>query len=237
MRTETDEISLAPSAIPRVLGVLAVLLLVASVTGQIAKLGFGHDYVRGFVPLFDVDEERNVPTYFSLLLLLTAAFLLGVTAVLEARGPGPWWPWALLSSGFLLMGYDEAFQVHERLVDPMQRVLGGGKLGVFTFAWVVPGLVMVFLLMLVFRRFLVRLPAATRRRFVLAAALYVGGSIGMEMVGGWFVELHGSQSWQYTTVATLEEGMEMAGLIVFVWAILWHWADNSTPILVRFTKP
>jgi hypothetical protein len=236
MSTETAEISLAPSALPRVLGVLAVLLLVASVTGQIAKLGFGHDYVKGFVPLLNVDAERNIPTYFSVLLLLTAAFLLAVTAVLEARGTRPWRQWALLSTGFLLMGYDEAFQAHEQLIDPMRQLLGGGKLGVFSFAWVVPGLVLVFLLLLVFLRFLVRLPPPTRRRFVLAAALYVGGSIGMEMVGGAFVELHGLNSWQYTTVVTIEEGMEMAGLIAFVWALLRRWADNGTAVLVRFTK-
>ncbi len=133
------------------------------------------------------------------------------------------------------MGFDEAFQAHERLNDPIRRVLGGGRLGVFSFAWVVPGLVLVFLLMLVFLRFLVRLPAPTRRRVVLAAALYLGGSIGMEMLGGWLVELHGPNSWQYTTVTTIEEGMEMAGLISFVWALLWRWAENSTTILVRFT--
>ncbi len=133
------------------------------------------------------------------------------------------------------MGFDEAFQAHERLNDPIRRVLGGGRLGVFSFAWVVPGLVLEFLLMLVFLRFLVRLPAPTRRRVVLAAALYLGGSIGMEMLGGWLVELHGPNSWQYTTVTTIEEGMEMAGLISFVWALLWRWAENSTTILVRFT--
>ncbi len=100
MSTETTEMSLAPSALPRVLGVLAVLLLVSSVTGQIAKLGFGHDYVKGLVPLFDVNAEQNIPTYFSVLLLLTAAFLLGVTAILEARGTRPWWQWAFYHQGF-----------------------------------------------------------------------------------------------------------------------------------------
>jgi len=236
MSTETAELSLAPSTWTRVLGFLAVLLLVASVAGQIAKLGFGHDYVKGLVPLFNVDEEENVPTYFSVLLLLTASFLLGITAVLESRGTRPWWPWAFLSFGFLLMGYDEAFQVHERFIDPMRRFLGGGRLGVFRFAWVAPGLLLVFFLTLAFFRFLVRLPAPTRRRFVLAAALYLGGCIGMEMVGGWLVERYGSNNWQYAIATTVEEGMEMAGLIAFVRALLLRWADNGTAILVRFTK-
>ncbi|MEQ1726917.1 MAG: hypothetical protein ABL982_00940 [Vicinamibacterales bacterium] len=236
MNTGTAEIALSPSAVPRVLGVLAVLLVVASVAGQIAKLGFGHDYVMGLVTLFNVDAEQNIPTYFSVLLLLTAAFLLAVTAVVEARANRARWPWALLSSGFLCIGYDEAFQAHEQLIDPMRRILGGGHLGLFSFAWVVPGLVLVCLLSLVFLRFLIRLPAPTRRRFVLAAVIYLGGAIGMEMVGGWTSELHGEQSWQYSTMVTIEESLEMAGLITFVWALLQRWADGTTDIVVRFRQ-
>ncbi len=237
MSTETSEISLAPSALPRILGGLAVFLVVASVTGQVAKLAFGHDHVKGLVPLFYVDAEQNIPTFFSVLLILIATFLLAVTAVLEARRARPWWQWTFLSFGFLVMGYDEAFQVHERLITPMRRALGDGQLGIFTFAWVVPGLVLVFLLALIYLRFLVRLPAPTRRRFLLAAALYLGGALGMEMVGGWIGQPHGRSSWQYVTLATIEEGMEMAGLVTFVWALLRRWADHGTAIRVRFTTP
>lgn len=236
MSAEKVEISLDASVLLRVLGVLVVLLLIASIAGQVATLAFGHDHVKGFVPLFNVDAERNVPTFFSVLLLITAAFLLAVTASIEARKTRPYWQWALLSSGFLLMGFDEAFSFHERLIDPMKQVLGGGDLGVFSYAWVVPGLVLVLLLLLVFFRFVMQLPTPTRRRFIVAGALYIGGAIGMEMIGGWVREVHGFYSWQYSTSVTIEEGMEMAGLITFISALLWRWADNGTAILVRFRE-
>lgn len=236
MSRETGEIPLSPAALRRVLAVLAVLLIVASVVGQIAKLGVEHDSVKRLARLVDVDAEQNIPTYFSVLLLLTAAFLLTVTAVLEARAAHPWWQWGLLALGFTFIGYDEAFQVHERLIAPMRRVLGGGRLGLLHYAWVVPGVVVVFLLMLVFLKFLVGLPAATRRRFVLAAALYVGGSIGMEMVSGLSFERHGRNNWQYRAIVTTEEALELAGLIAFIWALLRRWADNGTAIVVRFSK-
>ncbi len=58
----------------------------------------------------------------------------------------------------------------------------------------------------------------------------------MEMVGGWYVELFGFNTWQYAAVVTIEEGMEMAGLIIFVWALLRHWADTRTAIQFRVTN-
>lgn len=237
MSSDPTKFSLSPSALPRILGALAILLIVASVTGQTALLAFGHDYVKGLVPLFNVDAEQNIPTYFSVLLLLTVAFLLVVTACIEAKATRAYWQWALLACGFLLMGYDEAFCVHERLIAPMRRVLGEGNLGVLYFAWVVPGLVLVFLLLLVFLRFLIHLPTPTRNRFIVAAALYVGGCVGMEMIGGWFAESHGLHNWRYTAIVTIEEGLEMAGLIAFISALLWRWTENGTTILVRFTTP
>ncbi len=228
-----NQIRLNPSAVARALGAVAFLLILASIGGQLTKYLLGHDLVYGLVPLFYLDAERNIPTLFSVLLLLCAALLLTVITVLKKRQKDPDVSrWAILAFGFVLMAVDEAWSIHEKLVMPVRALLGDGPLGIFYFAWVVPGIVVVLVLTLFFLRFLLRLPTKTRFTFMIAAALYIGGAVGLELVGGRYAEMHGHDNLTYSMFATVEESLEMAGAIVFIYALLKYIADNY--IEVRF---
>lgn len=216
------------------LGALAFFLVLASITGQFLKFALGHDTLRRLILLFYIDAEQNIPTYYSVLLMLIAALLLAVIAILNAKQTVPHVAkWAILSFGFLCMAFDEAFQVHERLISPVRALLGDSTLGVFYFAWVIPGMALVLVLGLYFLRFLLHLPATVRFRFLMAATLYIGGAIGVELIGGYYAELHGKQNWTYSMIATVEESLEMAGLIVFIWSLMKYCADNYKEVRVR----
>lgn len=216
-----NQITLNPTAIARALGAIAFLLVLASVAGQLSAHLTGHDYVFGLVPLFNIDGERNFPTGFSTLLLLLAAALLAVIMVLErGRGRGGSGYWAVLSAGFLFMAADEAWSFHEKLIRPVRSLLGDQDLGMLYHAWVVPGMALVAVLGLVFLRFWLRLPAKTRFAFLFAAVLYLGGAIGVELVGGRYSETLEAHDLTYAMIVTLEESLEMAGVIVFIHALL-----------------
>ena len=89
------------------------------------------------------------------------------------------------------------------------------------YAWVVPGLVLVVALAITFRRFVLELPARTQRLVVLAGAIYIGGAIGAELVGGLIV----NATWNNTAfliVSALEEVGEMLGIALFIYALLLH---------------
>ena len=118
------------------------------------------------------------------------------------------------------MAFDEAFAFHERLIDPICLLLGDRHLGVFYYGWVIPGIALVIAVALIFMRFLLRLPSGTRRSFLLAALLYLGGSLGVELIGGAYEESHGRENLRYSMIATVEESLELAGLIVFIYALL-----------------
>ncbi len=230
-----NQISLKPSAVARILGSVAFLLVLASIAGQYSKLELGHDYVKGLVTLFDFDEEQNIPTFFSVLLMFFSTLLLAIIAVLNRKQRNPdASKWAILAIGFLCMAFDEAFEVHEMLNLPVRKLLGAGNLGVFRFSWVIPGIVIVLVIGLLFLRFVLYLPAKVRFRFLTAAALYIGGSIGFELIGGRYYESHGLNNWTYTLIVTVEESLEMAGLIVFIWALLRYCADNYKEVVFRF---
>lgn len=189
----------------------------------------------GFVPLFDVDHEKNIPTFFSVVLLLIAALLLAVITRLKQNQSAPHASkWAILTAGFMLMAFDEAFQAHENLVAPVKALLGNGNLGIFYFAWVIPGIAVVVTLGIFFLRFLLYLPASTRIRFIVAGLLYVGGAIGFELIGGRYAELHSELTLTYNMIATVEESLEMTGVIVFIWALLMYIADDYKEVTFQF---
>ena len=134
--------------------------------------------------------------------------------------------WAVLAFWFLGVAYDEAFRVHELLIVPFRQLLGNSNLGIFYFAWVIPGFALILALALFFLKFLLRLPASTRTKFILAAALYIGGSLGLELVGGSYAEVHGLENLTYNLIATVEESLELSGLILFIYALLTYITDD-----------
>ena len=235
MRIETTQLSLNPSAVARVLRAVAFLLVLGSIGGQLSKFLLGHNSVKGLIPLFDLSGEQNIPTFFSVLLMIFIALLLAVIAVLNRKQKThDASKWAILSFMFLYMAYDEAFQVHEMLVAPVRELLGNGNLGIFYYAWVIPGIALVLVVALFFARFVLRLPATTRRAFLMATALYVGGSIGFELIGGAYDELHGWNNLKYNMISTAEESLEIAGLIVFLWALLKYCKHSYKEVRFRF---
>lgn len=206
-----------PRAIRTWLLALTVAIVAASFAGQLVKYGAGYDYVYGLVNLVDVNSERNIPTAFAMLLLATGGILSLTIAKDAPRADRPFW--LLLGGGFLFMSADEAMQLHERLVKPMQRLLGGESLGVLYFAWVVPAMVVIAAGAIVFPRFLRRLPRRTASALVLAGAVYLAGAVGMELVGGRYFEMHGKDL-TYAVLNTIEETLEFVGVILFITALL-----------------
>lgn len=182
----------------------------------------GHDHMLGLVPLLDVDKEGNLPSFFSSLLLLLAGVLMALTArqVLSSstEDSRAWTGLALIA---LVMSVDEAASLHELLIDPIRRSLGGG--GWLYFGWVIPGAVLLAAMAIAHRRFFLRQDAALRGRALLAAGLYFGGALGVELVSGYHAAAHGTGTLLYRALlVSIEEGMEMAGAIVLVRALLLH---------------
>jgi hypothetical protein len=155
--------------------------------------------------LFDVDAENNLPTWFSGLLLGVTAFWVWLQADAKRAGADRWaLHWRVLAIVFFVMSLDEVAGLHET-VNTMSDV-----------TWAIPGGILALLIGLSYFPFLWSLPKATRNAFVLAGCLFVGGSVGVEMIGAPMVE----DAMPYNLVTVVEEGMEMGGVIIFLSALL-----------------
>jgi len=65
--------------------VIVLSLILLSLAGQYSKYSWGHPQLKGFVPIFYLDYESTVPTWYSAAALGLAGSLLALIAVAKYR--------------------------------------------------------------------------------------------------------------------------------------------------------
>jgi uncharacterized BrkB/YihY/UPF0761 family membrane protein len=102
------------SRIILVLGLVAFLLVLFSIIGQLLLKPTQPVHIQGIITLFDLAAEGNLPTYYSSVLLLIAALLLFVVTLMERTIKSRYVPyWAFLTIGFIYLSMDEMLMLHE----------------------------------------------------------------------------------------------------------------------------
>jgi hypothetical protein len=210
-----------PRFVARLLACTVAALVLLSVVGQVVRHRATDERVRSVALLFKLSAEHTVPAYSSAAMLLASAGLLWANGrAARAQGRPFVGYWFALAAIFAYLSVDEALALHERAAEPVRAMLGRHAVGVLYYAWVIPGAAVVATLGFVYLRFLLHLPAVVRDRVLIAGALYVGGAIGMEMVGSYFASTVGTSTLRYAASALVEESMEMLGVVVFIDALL-----------------
>ena len=113
---------------------------------------------------------------------------------------------------------DETSKFHEGTIVPVRELLDLG--GVLYYAWVVPAMACLAVFAILYFRFTLALESRTQRLFVLAATLYVGGAVGIEMVSAAHKYSMEYQDLTYDLLGVLEEALEMVGQVVFLYALM-----------------
>ena len=191
---------------------VAASLWIVHILLHLVAVATGIDRLEVYV--FDLGAEHNLPTLYSTVALLVVAGLLFVTARHSKADRGYWW---VLGFAFVFLACDETLSLHEKLVNPLEARFHTS--GVFHYAWVIPYGIASLVFGLAFLRFLLRLPRKTAWRFVIGGAVFVMGGIGMEMVGGALVERGAAGHWSYWVEQTVEEVLEMTGVLVFLFGL------------------
>ncbi|PHJ56933.1 hypothetical protein VF14_36490 [Nostoc linckia z18] len=212
---------------------LLVVVLLFAVVSLIANYNvyylpdfLGRDLLR---ILFDLNSEDNIPTIYSGTALLFCSILTEIVfqAQKSAKNKDSW-AWRGLSIVFAGLSLDELIGLHERLTKPLGEMFNTG--GFLYYAWVIGGAVFVFVFLLVFGRFIIHLPRKTRRLFLIAGTVYVSGAIGTELIGGYYHYYYTSNSMLYSSITTVEEVLEMLGVIIFIYALLSYINSNMKGI-------
>ncbi|BET69669.1 hypothetical protein ASA1KI_45870 [Opitutales bacterium ASA1] len=180
---------------------------------------FAGDPSASLAKAFHLDGEWTVPAFASTLLLILASVVAAAVAV-EARMSGSRWHrhWVVLAAGFAYMAVDETASLHEMWGDPVKRVLPLDGT-IFQFAWVVVAFPLVLGLAIYFWPMVWKLDSGDRNRLIASGFVFLGGALGMEMVGSWLYVQGGTATTTYQLIVVCEEGLELAGLGLVVRAL------------------
>ena len=197
MPTKPITLEIAVTAYLRTLAIVA-LLLVAIHLGL-----YSYHYLQDKLPwllrqLFDLDEENNIPTWFSHFLLLNNAFVLFLIAsAVSGKNKAYWW---ILAIGFLVLSIDEVAGLHETFHSMIDM------------NWAIPAGILVAIVGVLFIPFLRSLDKRTAFLYVLSGAIFVSGALIIELLS----EDMKTKSLGYAYASALEESMEMAGAWLFL---------------------
>ncbi|MDJ0553086.1 MAG: hypothetical protein QNJ68_01305 [Microcoleaceae cyanobacterium MO_207.B10] len=209
---------MSPKRIFQFLIFIAIGLTIASITGQFFKY-YGYAHSPELIQNFNVDGEYTIPSLFSSFSLLACSVLLGIISSQKRQVKDKYiGKWIGLSIMFLYLAIDETISLHEQLIHPLRDALNAT--GIFYYTWVIPGLILVFMVVFFYWQFVLTLPKKIKYLFFLAGIFYVGGGIGMEMVGGYYAYLYDTDNFVYEILVTIEELFEMLGVVIFIYGLL-----------------
>lgn len=233
---DAQRIELRPARVAAILGAVVFGLVVLHLALQYHRLFVDSgalSYI--FADKFNLDAERTIPAYVSSLLLLGPAALLGSIASDQERRRDRWY-WGILAMLFLLLSVEEAVDFHNAFSGSVESRVGETESWLRS-AWVIPAVAFVLVFALSYLAFFLRLPRHSQVLFALSGVIYVGGAIGGEIVGGWYITEHGAEDYTYVLISTAEEAAEMAGMVLFLYALLLHKSRYGCSVQVRFGEP
>lgn len=216
------------------LAILLFLVIGSAITQWLATYGV-LDPDGSLVNFFDLATEHRPPTLYAALLLLIAGGLLWLIGAGERANGGSGRAWQFLALLFVFASFDEALSIHERLNKPMQAFVSGE--GVLRFPWIVVYGAAAAVIALCYLPFLFRLPIQFRILFFVSGLLYVGGAMGLEMVEG-YIRDHRTSSPTFVqeraAIFWAQEALELAGVSLFVYALLRYLTDQLPSFRVGF---
>lgn len=235
-RSETT-LSIRPRVIMSYLLVVMVILLIANLIGVYYQQTSPRVEAGALViQYFNFNTEGNIPTFYSAILMLIAAVLLFVVALQNRRTDQAkyWW---VLGCIFLFMAMDESAQIHEGVTKLMYLMLSTVQLpGYFLYAWVIPYSLAILAAGLFFFNFMLKLPSLIRNLFFAAGGLFVTGALGLEMLEGHYNIVYGYGNVYTTILCTIEELLEMSGVILFIYALLICMTRSTRKITLQVTR-
>ena len=208
-------ITFTPKKVAVFLGAIVICLIVANMVGIVSYFYLGSHRFN----IFNLDEEGNIPTLYAAVTTLLSAGLLAVIATARKRQEKrDYLYWAGMAIIFFYLAVDDGVALHENIIRPLRDALHTS--GALYFAWVIPYGVFVIVIGLIYLRFLFSLPSRVRYLIIFAGILYVGGALGFELIGGYWTELYGQESIVYALLTTCEQSLQMAGILVFIYALM-----------------
>jgi len=209
-----------------ILVAIAVLLIGMGIVVALLLTYTSYKTAVGIIPFFNMDLESTITSYYSSFILLISSCILAlITLDRKKAGDSYWRHWCSLALGFLFMSIDESASIHEFLANiPLHYLHISTRIN---FSIAILGFTVTLLLFGYYLKFLLYLPANTKKRFIAAGILYVSGAFGAELAGG-FISLysHNLDTGVYLAEVVIEESLEILGIVFFIKCLFLYIEEN-----------
>lgn len=226
-------LSVNPLIFSKRLLIIAVVFLLLNLVGiYLKKVLLLDNYVSNAVFFFfDASSEANIPTYFSSFLLFIPAVILYFIYKTAPRGVGIRMYWQALMIIFAWLSVDETASIHEQF----------GKIGntlhlqsgYLYYSWILPYIVFAIIAFFFFFRFLFKLPYRTRILFIISGIIYTGAATCFEIFEGNIAKKYGPNTLNDLLLCAVEEFLEMAGVILFIYALLRYVSETAPTLFLK----
>lgn len=217
-------ITIVAKNIAKWLSICAATLVFLSIVVNTIKFTTGHGGLMGITALFDLWNEKNFPTLFSsIILLMASGILFAIYYSVKQQNKNYKNHWLALCLVFLFLSADEILELHEKLSAPVQKVscffAGYG-------AWVLPYIILTGIVVLIFLKFFIHFPSRYKKIGFISGFAYVLGAVGFEILEGYYFAasnmtvLELRNDFLFFVMVTIEETLEMGGVILFIYLLL-----------------
>lgn len=222
---------IAPRTLTWALFLIVVLLTLSGLASAYGSIEIQRYFMlKVLFRLFYLNEEANIPAWFSSSQWLLAALLAALIGFRGRRHSEPYAThWTVLGLIFLGLSADEAAAIHEAIGVFIEASYATS--GYFTYGWVLFGIPFVVIFVIAFARFLLHLPPRIRTLFIIAGGTYVSGALGLEMVAAANEKQLSAMGYQLVVAA--EEFAEMLGVVVLIYALLSHIEALGGEIVIK----
>jgi len=228
MRDNPSPIVMRPRVVVTLFAGVLAALFVGHLIVMFMRFELGHAEI---IDRLNLDAEPSLGQFTQAVLLLALAALLFAIGH-RTRDLGDRYArwWIGLAVVFTYLAIDEGSQLHEMSIGPLRGAFDTG--GPLLFAWLIVAIPFVVMFGVVCVPFLRALPSWTRNRIVLAGLLYVAGAIGMEMLSGVWVDARGFDATYFYLFVTIEEALEVSGLLLFLSTLLSYVARMQGRVVI-----
>ncbi len=211
-------LSIPNKKIVRFLFVTTIVINLLGLLRNIFEYVLNFEYGSELLEIFNLNEEKNIPALYSSLILLFCGVILYSISLNKKNPQDKYYRhWLWLSIIFFYLALDEAISIHENF--KVRFLLEKDNI-LYHDSWVIVFSILVAIFIFSYRRFLKHLPWATRKMFILSGCIYIFGCMGMEIVGSFTQEFYGKASMVHAMATTIEEFLEMIGIVVFINTLL-----------------
>ena len=228
---------------------LSILAVVFALAGFAAEIFVSHDesdLAWPFARQFMFSEEGNFINWYQSVTLLGCGLLAGIVGLARKAAGGSYAAhWFVMAAAMAFVGMDEAAQIHELTVSAFINTVAAAPGAAQARAgaqpedsthgakWMFVYLPIGLILAGAYARFFLALPGRTKWGMAIAATMYVGGAIGMEMLYE-KVAAHNDETPLAFALDAASELCEMLGVAVFAGTLVALLARERESLGVTF---